>query len=153
MKKISVLAAAVVVMVFSAGVLAADTCELCGMNLAKYWKTVHTLTFADGSRESVCSIACASRMMQKKGDGRVTGIDVVDYRTDKLGNARTATYVEGSDLKPVMSMVSRVAFHSAADARQFSKKHGGVMMGFQKALERQREEDAMGHGRKKHMMH
>lgn len=153
MKKISVLAAIVVVVLFGTAVLAAETCELCGMKLAKYWKTVHKLTLVDGSQKSVCSIACASRMMQKKGDGQVAGIAVVDYRTDKLVNARTATYVEGSDLKPVMSMVSRVAFHAAADARQFSTKHGGVMMGFQKALERQREEDAMGHGRKKHKMH
>ena len=126
MKKIRVLAAIVLSVIFGTAALAGESCELCGMKLAKYWKTVHKLTFADGSRESVCSIACASRMMQKRGDHGVTGIDVVDYRTDKLVNAKTATYVEGSDLKPVMSMVSRVAFHSAADAKQFRKKHGAT---------------------------
>ena len=139
--------------IFVTAALAAETCELCGMNLQKYAKTVHRLTFANGSQKSVCSIACASRMMRDAGEDQVRKIEASDYRSGKMINARRATYVEGSDAPPVMSMVSRVAFGSKADAAAFVKKHGGVAVDFDTALTRQREEDKKRHHGMKHKKH
>ncbi len=106
-------------------------CNLCAMDLQKYRLTKYILTMADGSLKYTCSIHCAAIISGKQ---KVEDVKVADYPTGDMINARKAFYLVGSDIKGVMSRVSKLAFQNKTDALKFQKKHGGRMTDFEGAV-------------------
>jgi len=116
----------------ASGVLARQTredCRVCGMWIDQYMNTRHVLTEADGSRVSFCSFTCAAKYIRKH-DADVKKLRAADYLTAKLVDAENAYYLVGSDVLPVMSYTSIIAFADIADTNNFQKVHGGRVMTF-----------------------
>jgi hypothetical protein len=60
-------------------------------------------------------------------------IKVVDTNSLKFIDALTATYVVGSSKKGTMSMVSKYAFATKDEAKDFAEKNGGKVLSFDEA--------------------
>jgi nitrous oxide reductase accessory protein NosL len=69
--------------------------------------------------------------------GRIRSIEAADFRTGALIDARTAFYLESSDIPGVMTYTSRIAFPSQKDAQAFRRKHGGRVISFDEAVRNQ----------------
>lgn len=108
-----------------------NACVKCGMMLTMFYKTNHIATFADATKKQYCSIACLSSDMKKH---KITAVEVVDARTQKLINAKSAYYVIDSDVRGTMSKRSKLAFAFHQDASSFIKEHGGKLIDFEQAL-------------------
>ncbi len=106
-------------------------CPECGMTLPMFYKTNHAAT-VNGKVKQYCSIHCLAEEMQK--GGKPTNIKVVDVTTLKFIPASKAYYVVGSRIKGTMTMVSKYAFGTKADAEAFAKANGGKVTDFAGAL-------------------
>ncbi|MEA3372996.1 MAG: nitrous oxide reductase accessory protein NosL [Campylobacterota bacterium] len=106
-------------------------CPNCGMNLVKFYKTSHAMKQKDGSIHQYCSIHC----LAEANDEITPDTKVVDVNTLKFIDAFTATYVVGSSKKGTMTMNSKYAFTTKAEAEAFAKANGGKVMGFAEAVQ------------------
>jgi len=95
-------------------------CPGCGMNLVKFYKTSHAL-----GDHQYCSMHCLVNANEE-----IVGVQVVDVTSLKFIDAEKAHYVVGSDVKGTMTMTSKYAFASLADAEAFAGKNGGEVMTF-----------------------
>ena len=115
------------------GVFAAEEkredCRVCGMWIDQYMNTRHVLTEADGSRVYFCSFTCAAKYIRKHG-ADAKHLQAADYPTAKLVDAEDAFYLVGSDVLPVMSYTSIIAFADITEVKNFQKTHGGRIMTF-----------------------
>ncbi len=106
-------------------------CPNCGMNLVKFYKTSHAMKQQDGSTHQYCSIHC----LAEANDVINPDTKVVDVTSLKFIDAFTAIYVVGSSKKGTMTMNSKYAFKTKADAEAFAKANGGKVMGFAEAVQ------------------
>ncbi len=103
-------------------------CGICGMNLKMFYKT----SYIAGDKQ-YCSIRClVADMKNSKID--LDSVKVIDAKTQKPILAKDAYFVIGSDIQGTMSRVSKLAFKSKSDAKEFIKEHGGKLASFQEAL-------------------
>ncbi len=107
-------------------------CPECGMALPMFYKTNHA-AHVDGKVKQYCSIHCLVEDMNK--GSKVTDIQVVDTNSLKFIDATKAFYVVGSSKKGTMTMVSKYAFSTKADADAFVEGNGGRITDFKGALE------------------
>ncbi len=106
-------------------------CPNCGMNLVKFYKTSHAMKQPDGSTHQYCSIHCLAEANDEiTGDTRV-----VDVNSLKFITAYYAHYVVGSKIKGTMTMNSKYAFKTEAEANAFAKENGGKVMSFAEAVQ------------------
>ena len=110
-----------------------EECSLCGMWIDMYMKTRHVVTLDDGTSETFCSIACASKYIKSKGIS-VAGVMAADFNSRDLIDAYSAFYLSGSDVPGVMAYTSRLAFSTSEAAEAFQKTHGGRIIDFKEAL-------------------
>lgn len=110
-----------------------EDCRICGMWIDQYMHTRHVLTAPDGARISFCSFTCAAKYL-KRHEQETNKLQVADYRTAELVDAKEAFYLLGSDAPPVMSNTSIIAFASIEAAESFRKLHGGRIMTFPEVL-------------------
>ncbi len=108
-------------------------CAVCGMNLKMFYKTSHAVELDDGTKKQYCSIRCLAADWPNI-KGHVKKILVVDAKTGKLIDAKSARYVVGSKVKGTMSMTSKIAFGSLDDAKAFQKTYGGKIIAFDEAF-------------------
>ena len=106
-------------------------CNLCAMDLQKYYRTKYILTLNNGSKKYTCSIHCAAIII---GAEKVQKIEAADYITGNMTDAGKAYYLTGSDIRGVMSMTSKLAFAEKTEALAFQKEHGGKLTDFNGAL-------------------
>ncbi len=106
-------------------------CPECGMTLPMFYKTNHVAT-VNGKVKQYCSIHCLAEEMQK--GIKPTNIKVVDVTTLQFIPAQKAYYVVGSRIKGTMTMVSKYAFGTKADAKTFANANGGKVTDFAGAL-------------------
>lgn len=106
-------------------------CPECGMALPMFYKTNHAAT-VDGKVKQYCSIHCLVEDMKQGSE--LKDIKVVDLDTLKFIDAKRAFYVVGSSRKGTMTMTSKYAFASRADAEAFAKANGGRVVDFKGAL-------------------
>jgi hypothetical protein len=106
---------------------------VCGMNLPQFYKTNHTATL-DGKVRQYCSIHCLCEdlMINKLP---LENIQVVDIKSLKFIDVKSAFYVVGSNKPATMSSVSKYAFKEKSDAVEFVKQNGGEIMDFDQAIE------------------
>ncbi|MEN8147989.1 MAG: nitrous oxide reductase accessory protein NosL [Campylobacterota bacterium] len=106
-------------------------CPNCGMNLVKFYKTSHAMKQKDGSTHQYCSIHC----LAEANDVINPDTKVVDVASLKFIEAFTATYVVGSSKKGTMTMNSKYAFKTKAEAEAFAKTNGGKVMDFAQTVQ------------------
>jgi nitrous oxide reductase accessory protein NosL len=99
-------------------------CPVCGMSLKKFYKTSHTR-----DKKQFCSMRCLAVDATS-----VDNIKVVDAKTEKLIDAKSAFYVVESDISGTMSEVSKIAFATEADAKAFAKEYDGEVTTFANAF-------------------
>ena len=122
-------------------------CEICGMNLAKFYKTNHLVKLKDGKMVQFCSMHCLVEAMPKM---QIKKIYVVDAKSGKFIPVEQAYYVVGSKVAGTMSKVSKIAFAKLEDAKAFQKQYGGKIMRFDEALALQKKMLAKEQRRIKH---
>ncbi len=109
-----------------------ESCSVCGMKLAMFYKTNHAAHTQGGQTHQYCSIHCLIDE-QKIKKVLLNDIKVVDTKTLKFIDAKSAFYVVGSKKKGTMSMVSKYAFSKKSDAQNFVKQFGGRILDFENA--------------------
>ena len=105
---------------------------VCGMNLPTFYKTNHSAVL-DGKVRQYCSIHCLAEDLRIK-KLPLENIQVVDVTSLKFIPAKEAFYVVGSKQPGTMSRTSKYAFALESEAVEFTKKYGGEIMDFRKAL-------------------
>ncbi len=108
-------------------------CPLCGMDLDVYRSTCHRLHYTDGRIVGYCSIHCAAKDYRKDGE-KIAKLDVADFVSKEFFPAERAHYLVGSDLPGVMTVVSKKAFSSLEEAKEFQAGHGGEILSFKETL-------------------
>ena len=126
MKKVAL---ALVILLLSAAPALADCakCSNCMMKIPEDSKYMVTLSMKDGNIKTMCSFYCATMVRERKVSD-VAGMDVLDYSTGEKLKAEDAVWVEGADIKSVMSDVPRIAFKDKASADAFIKVKGGKIV-------------------------
>lgn len=104
-------------------------CPTCGMTLPIFYKTNHAATHGDHT-EQYCSLHCLVET-NAENNNSLKDIKVVDTKSLKFIDAKSAHYVVGSSKKGTMSMVSKYAFEKAEDAKAFISEFGGELMNFE----------------------
>jgi copper chaperone NosL len=124
------------------GVEAPGDCKKCGMDRTIFAQSRMVVTYSDGS-SGTCSINCAVVDMQANSGKTVTSLQVGDYDTRKLIDAKTAVWVIGGKKRGVMTAVAKWAFADKKRAEKFIKVNGGSQATFDevvKATEKELEE-------------
>jgi nitrous oxide reductase accessory protein NosL len=106
-------------------------CDLCAMDLHKYRLTKYILTLENKTRKHTCSLHCAAIVIK---NNNVIKIEVSDYETGNMVDAKNSYYVVGSDIKGVMSQTSKLAFADKSQAEKFIVHYGGTLTKFDGAL-------------------
>lgn len=116
-----------------AKVEAPNDCAVCGMSRPNFAKSRMLVTYEDGTTFGTCSIACVSGELAKK-EKKVKSVQVGDYATDKLIDAKSAVWVINAKKRGVMSAVAKWAFADKAEADAYIKKNGGKLATWDEAL-------------------
>ena len=111
-----------------------ESCQLCGMWIDQYQRTVGELVYNDGKTEHTCGVACLLRIVQEKGVDAFRSIRVKDWNKGTEVDARDAWYSIGSLLIPDM-LPNYIAFADRKDAEAFAAEKGGTVLSFIGAME------------------
>ncbi len=102
-------------------------CVKCGMDLVRYYKTSHTAE-DENRKYQYCSLHCLEEHL---GEGIILkNPQVVDISSLKFISISKAYYVVGSSKRGTMSRVSKYAFSSEKEAKNFKALYGGKIMDF-----------------------
>ncbi len=127
-------------------------CVICHMDRRKFHDARHLLHYGDGSAQGTCSVNCAAECMLRERRRGFRAIYAPDFgaagEPKPLVEAASATYLIGSDLRGVMTPVSKVAFASRDAALQARAVYGGEIAGFAAAGAAALEEMAAGLARR-----
>jgi copper chaperone NosL len=108
-------------------------CPNCGMARPMWARTWFTFENSEGSSQA-CSFHCLADMALKSGEDPKK-VQVAHYLDPKtMIAAEQAFFVVGSKASGTMTMKSKIAMPSKAEAEKFSKACGGEVVGFQEAL-------------------
>lgn len=141
MKKIAALVFSVLLL--STGLLVAmehddqhlhAACSYCGMDRVKFAHSRMLIGYADQSTVGTCSLHCAAIEFALVIDKMPQVIKVGDFNSKQLIDAETAFWVIGGDKPGVMTTRAKWAFGAKVAAEKFVSSHGGVMVGFDKAM-------------------
>lgn len=129
---------------------APESCKYCNMDRSTFAHSRMLVTYTDGSNTGLCSINCAAIDMNltKK---EVKSVEVGDYNSKKLIDAKTATWVIGGKKKGVMTPNPKWAFADKKAAEAFIKANGGKLATFDDVSKATEDEHKSGH--KKEMKH
>ncbi|MFT7824270.1 MAG: nitrous oxide reductase accessory protein NosL [Sulfurimonas sp.] len=108
------------------------SCAACGMKLPMFYKTNHA-AHLDGSARQYCSLHCLAEEKNIK-KMPVEDFKVVDVKSLKFIEAKSAFYVVGSREKATMSEVSKYAFANKEDAVKFAGRYQGKVVDFDTAF-------------------
>ena len=109
-------------------------CGVCGMNLAKFYKTNYAAILDDNTTKEYCSMHCLAKDYPNI-QPHLKKLLVVDAKSGKWIDARSAWYVVGSKVPGTMSKVSKLAFATKQEAQEFAKRYGGKVVDFEEAFE------------------
>lgn len=113
-------------------------CVICNMDRRKFHYARHLLHYGDGYVQGTCSANCAAECMVHERRRGFQTIYAPDYGAQgepkPLIEVSSATYLIGSDLRGVMSSISKYAFSNAEAARQTKQICGGEITTFSAAI-------------------
>jgi len=121
---------------------APDSCTHCGMNRTTFAYSRMVITYTDGSSAGTCSLSCIATDLQQAKGKKVKSMQVADYQSKKLIDARKATWVIGGKKQGVMTPVAKWAFAKKSAAEAFVKENGGKLASFEQALKAAEKEQA-----------
>lgn len=108
-------------------------CPNCGMVRPMWARTWYTFENSEGQSQA-CSFHCLADMALKSGEDP-KNVQVANYLDPKaMIPAEQAYYVVGSTAKGTMTMKSKIALPSKAEAEKFSKSCGGEVVTYGQAL-------------------
>jgi copper chaperone NosL len=117
------------------------SCKLCGMNRITFARSRMLVTYADGSSSGTCSLHCTTKELKGAGGKQVKTIQVADYDTGKLIDAKSAVWVIGGKKQGVMTSLAKWAFTYNKAALSFVRENGGRETTFDEALKMAETED------------
>lgn len=121
-------------------------CVICNMDRRKFHYARHLLHYGDGHAQGTCSVHCAAECMLRERRRGFQAIYAPDFAAagdpKPLIEVSSVTYLIGSDLRGVMTPVSKVAFASREAALQAKATYGGEIGGFSAAISASLEETA-----------
>ena len=110
------------------------SCQQCGMDRGVYAHSRMLIAYADGSQRGTCSLHCTAIELNGHRDKKVATLQVADYYSKKLTDARKATWVIGGRKQGVMTSIPKWAFASKGQAVRFIEANGGRLAAFKEAL-------------------
>ena len=110
------------------------SCQQCGMDRGDYAHSRMLIAYADGSQSGTCSLHCTAIELNGHRDKKVATLQVADYYSKKLTDARKATWVIGGRKQGVMTSIPKWAFASKGQAVRFIEANGGRLAAFKEAL-------------------
>jgi nitrous oxide reductase accessory protein NosL len=123
-------------------------CVICNMDRRKFHYARHLLHYADGHVQGTCSVHCVGECMLRERRRGFQAIYAPDFgatvEPKPLIEVSSATYLIGSDLRGVMTPVSKVSFASREAALQARLTYGGEIGNFGTAISASMEEAATG---------
>lgn len=121
-------------------------CVICNMDRRRFHYARHLLVYGDGFVQGTCSVHCVAECMLRERFRGFTAIYAPDNGATAnprpLVEAASAIYLIGSDLRGVMTPVSKVPFASRAAAVQAKQTYGGEIGSFATAISASLEETA-----------
>ena len=111
-----------------------QACARCGMDRTSFAHSRAIVAYSDGSSSGTCSLHCAVEEMQAAGTKRVAALQVADFNSKELVDARGATWVVGGKQNGVMTSPAKWAFGRADQAQQFVREYGGKVTPFEQVL-------------------
>jgi hypothetical protein len=120
----------VALLMFAGIAYAEERCANCMMKVFDDSPYRISATFEDGTVKPLCSLFCGS-IERERAEGATVELTVVDYNTGETLRAEDAVWVEGSDIRAMMSDEPRVAFKDTASAEAFVREHGGNIVSFE----------------------
>ena len=118
----------------------APSCPYCGMDRSQYSHSRMWITNEDGKKVGTCAIRCTVVELDGNPDGKVKSIEVGDYDTRTLIDARKAFWVIGGNKKGVMTRRAKWAFGTKEAAEKFVKENGGTLATYDEAFLAARED-------------
>lgn len=113
-------------------------CVICNMDRRKFHHARHLVHYGDGHAHGTCSINCAAECMLKERRRGFKAVYAPDYGKEgepkPLIEASSVVYLIGSDLRGVMTPVSKYAFADAEAARKAQAVAGGKIGTFAEAI-------------------
>lgn len=113
-------------------------CVICNMDRRKFHFARHLVHYGDGQAHGTCSINCAAECMLKERRKGFKAVYAPDYSAEgepkPLIEASAAVYLIGSDLRGVMTPVSKYAFADAEAAHKAQAVAGGKIGTFAEAI-------------------
>lgn len=110
------------------------SCPNCGMSINMWARTRHTFENEAGEFET-CSIRCLADLSAKMGELPANAMVALYLEPTTMVPAAAAFYVVGSSAAGTMTMNSKIAFASAAEAAAFAGQYGGTVKGFAEVTE------------------
>ena len=110
-------------------------CIYCGMDRTKFAHFRALATYDDETAVGTCFLHCAATDLAMKIDKTPVAIQVADYNTRQLIDAKTAHWVTGGVQLGVMTRRTKRAFASEADALAFIAAHGDNAAEFDTAVQ------------------
>jgi nitrous oxide reductase accessory protein NosL len=110
------------------------------MNRTTFAHSRMLIKYADGSSTGTCSIYCIATDMKAAKGKQVKSIQVADYISKKLIDARKAAWVIGGDKSGVMTPIAKWAFADKKTAKGFVAEHGGKLANFDEVLDASKKE-------------
>jgi len=114
-----------------------NVCNICKMKLNKSYKTNH-ISHDEENRYQYCSMYCFTFHLIKSK--KLKNPKVVDVNSLKFIDVKEAFYVVDSDINEVKSYISKFAFSSLEEAKDFQDKNDGDVVNFYKALSISKED-------------
>ncbi len=110
------------------------SCHNCGMMRPMWARTFYNYDIG-GEKKEVCSLHCLAESSINSGHDP-ENVQVALYQDPyTMVSAKEAFYVVGSKARGTMTMKSKLAFGSEADAKKFADQCGGTVVGFAEAFD------------------
>jgi len=138
MKK-NILTCTIIYFTLSATVLAQEdmkaysSCSLCGMKL-DHSRNRMLIEYDDGTKLDTCSMHCTAAEFAAHREKTLKRLQVSDYNTNRLIDAKKAYWVVGGNKSGLMTKRAKWAFEKKEDAEQFIKANGGQISTFDEAM-------------------
>jgi nitrous oxide reductase accessory protein NosL len=108
-------------------------CPNCGMVRPMWARTWVTFENSEGKSQA-CSFHCLADVALKAGEDPKNVQVALYHNPEKMVPAENAFFVVGSKAKGTMTMKSKIALPSRAEAEKFAGSCGGEVVGFDRAL-------------------
>lgn len=103
------------------------SCSQCGMDRNTFGYSRMLIHYTNGTQTGICSINCAMIDLKKHAENEVASLQVADYTTRTLIDAKKAVWVTGGNKRGVMTAHPKWAFATRKAAEEFIATSGGTL--------------------------